>query len=195
MEKNLKEEWKKRLDMLKVKLDVGKDDLREGLEELENELNVYLGKIKNQIDGFVEDSEKAQQLKARLEEMRVQMALAQADGRDALEVESRKLRDKLHAWKWDAIDWLKEQKDEKSAKVREALDEELEFYTAQLELINVRAHLGKAEASDKWDKLKHDLSIKLQELRGKIENQAEGRWDGAKKDFAGQLRKWADRLE
>jgi hypothetical protein len=195
MEKKLKDEWKKRLDTLRAKLDLGKDDLKEGLEDLEKDLSAYLSKIKTEIDGFVEDNEKAQQMKARLEEMRVQMALAKADGREALEIETRKLRDKLHAWKWDAMDWLKEKTDEQSGRVREALDEELEFYTAQLELINVRAHLGKAEAKDKWDKLKDDLSVKLQELKAKVENQAEDRWDGAKKDFAGQLRKWADRME
>ncbi len=195
MEKKLKEEWKKRLDTLRAKLDLGKDDLKEGLEDLEKDLSAYLSKIKTEIDGLVDDNEKAQQMKARLEEMRLQMALAKADGREALEVETRKLRDKLHAWKWDAIDWLKEKTDEQSGRVREALDEELEFYTAQLELINVRAHLGKAEAKDKWDKLKDDLSVKLQELKSKVENQAEDRWDGAKKDFAGQLRKWADRME
>jgi glycyl-tRNA synthetase (class II) len=195
MEKKLKDEWKKRLDTLRAKLDLGKDDLKEGLEDLEKDLSAYLSKIKTEIDGFVEDNEKAQQMKARLEEMRLQMALAKADGREALEVETRKLRDKLHAWKWDAIDWLKEKTDEQSGRVREALDEELEFYTAQLELINVRAHLGKEEAKDKWDKLKDDLSVKLQELKAKVENQAEDRWDGAKKDFAGQLRKWADRME
>ena len=195
MDKKLKDEWKKRLDTLKTKLDLGKDDLKEGLEDLEKDLKEYLDKISKDIEGFVEDSPKAQQMKARLEEMRVKMSLAAADGREALEEESRKLRDKLHAWKWDAIDWLKDQKDEKTAKVREALDDELEFYTAQLELINVRAHLGKSEAKEKWDKLKEDLSVKLQELRSKVENQAEDRWDGAKKDFAGQLRKWADRME
>jgi glycyl-tRNA synthetase (class II) len=195
MEKKLKEDWKKRLDTLRAKLDLGKDDLKEGLEELEKDLNEFLSKIKTEIDGFVDDNEKAQQMKARLEEMRVQMALAKAEGREALEVETRKMRDKLHAWKWDAMDWLKEKTDEQSTRVREALDDELEFYTAQLELINVRAHLGKAEAKDKWDKLKGDLSTKLQDLRAKVENQAEDRWDGAKKDFAGQLRKWADRME
>jgi len=195
MEKKLKEEWKKRLDTLRAKLDLGKDDLKEGLEDLEKDLSAYLSKIKTEIDGFVEDNEKAQQMKARLEEMRVQMALAKAEGREALEMETRKLRDKLHAWKWDAMDWLKEKTDEQSSRVREALDEELEFYTAQLELINVRAHLGKAEAKDKWDKLKDDLTVKLQDLKAKVENQAEDRWDGAKKDFAGQLRKWADRME
>jgi len=195
MEKKLKDEWKKRLDTLRAKLDLGKDDLKEGLEDLEKDLSAYLSKIKTEIDGFVEDNEKAQQMKARLEEMRVQMALAKAEGREALEMETRKLRDKLHAWKWDAMDWLKEKTDEQSSRVREALDEELEFYTAQLELINVRAHLGKAEAKDKWDKLKDDLTVKLQDLKAKVENQAEDRWDGAKKDFAGQLRKWADRME
>lgn len=188
------EEWKTRLDTLKVKLELGKMDLHEGVEELEKDLRMYLAKMQTQIDALVDKNPKAKAIKARLDEMILQLNLAKAEGKDALERETRKLRDRLHAWKWDTIDWLEEKADERADKVRAALENELEFYTAQLELLNVRAHLGRSDARDKWDDLRDKLGVKLQELRSKVENKAEERWDDAKVDLANQLRKWADRL-
>lgn len=195
IEKTWVEAWKERLDTLKVKLELGKKDFREGVDDLEKDISQYLKKIKKNVDGFVDDNPKAQELKGRLEEMQVQLALAKAEGREALEKESRKLRDKLHAWKWDALDWLKDSSDKRAKAIKEALDDELEFYTAQLELLNVRAHLGKEDAEDKWEEMRKKLNVKLQELRNTVENKAEEKWDDTKKDFAVKLRKWADRLE
>lgn len=195
IEKTWIESMKERLDTLKTKLELGKKDFREGVEDLEEDLGKYMDKLKKELDEFVEDNPKAQQIAARLDEMRVQLALAKADGQEALERETRKLRDKLHAWKWDALDWLKDQSDERSKVLKEALDDELEFYTAQLELLNVRAHLAKNEAEDKWEDLRKKLNIKLQELRNKLEHQAEETYEDGKKNLAVQLRKWADRLE
>lgn len=195
IERTWVEDWKKRLDTLKVKLELGKMDLNEGVEDLERDLRDYLAKIQTNVDGLVDKSPRAKELKGRLDEMIVQLNLAKADGKEALERETRKLRDKLHAWKWDTIDWLEEKADERADKVKDALENELEFYTAQLELLNVRAHLGRSDARDKWDDLREKLGIKLQELRSKVENKAEERWDDTKHDLAIQLRKWADRLE
>jgi ElaB/YqjD/DUF883 family membrane-anchored ribosome-binding protein len=195
VEKTWIEGMKERLDTLKTKLELGKKDFREGVEDLEEDLGNYMDKLKKEIDEFVDENPQAQQIAGRLDEMRVQLALAKADGRDALERETRKLRDKLHAWKWDALDWLKDKSDERSKAIKEALDSELEFYTAQLELLNVRAHLAKNEAEDKWEELRKKLNIKLQELRNKLEDQAEETYEEGKKSLAVQLRKWADRLE
>lgn len=195
IERTWVEDWKKRLDTLKVKLELGKMDVREGVDDLEKDLRTYLSKIQTEVDSLVDKSPKAKELKGRLDEMLVQLNLAKADGQDALEKETRRLRDKLHAWKWDTIDWLEEKADERADKVKDALENELEFYTAQLELLNMRAHLGRSDARDKWDDLRDKLGIKLQELRSKVENKAEERWDDAKHDLAIQLRKWADRLE
>lgn len=189
------EEWKLRFDTLKSKLDLGKVDAREGVEELERDLKAYLGKLDEALDELMDKYPKTKELKGRLDEMRVQLNLAQAEGLDVLERETKKLRDKLHAWKWDALDWLKDQSDEHIAKVKSALDDELEFYTAQLELLNVRAHLGQKDARDNWNEMRDNLKIRLQELRSKVETKAEAQWDVTRHDLAGQLRKWADRLD
>jgi len=93
------------------------------------------------------------------------------------------------------LDWLKDVKDDKSDELREVIEDELEFYTAQLEMINVQLHLGKAEAKEKWDELKAILAHRLYSLRGRLETEAEGKWEDLKKDMAGRLRKWADRID
>ncbi len=193
-ERTWKEAWKTRLDTLRVKLELGKMDLHEGADELEKEVRAYLAKMQAQMAFLVEKNPKALELKARLDEMILQINLGKAEGRDMLERETRKLRDRLHAWKWDVLDWLAEEVDEHANNVRDALENELEFYTAQLELLNVRAHLGKNDARDTWEDLRKKLDVKLQELRNKVETKAEERWDDTKQDLATQLRKWADRL-
>ena len=190
-----KETWKERLDTLRLKLELGKMDLNEQVGILETDIKAYIAKVKSLLRGYTKKHEKAQNILARFEDIEVQIFLAKADSADALYLEIRKLRDKLHALKWDTLDWLKDVKDDKSEELKEVIEDELEFYTAQLEMINVQLHLGKAEAKEKWEELKSVLTRRLYSLRGRLETEAEGKWEDLKKDMAGRLRKWADRIE
>lgn len=195
VETNWKETWKERLDTLRLKLELGKMDLDEQVGILEDELRTYIAKVKSLLDGYTKKHEKARHLLGRFEELEVQLALGKADSVDMLYLEIRKLRDKLHALKWDVLDWLKEIKGEEVDHFKEVIDDELEFYTAQLEMINVQLHLGKTEAKEKWDELKSVMAHRLFVLRGRLESEYEGKWEELKKDMAGRLRKWADRLD
>lgn len=192
---NWKETWKERLDTLRLKLELGKMDLREEIEGLEEDIKGYFGRLKAQLKLYVKQHEKARLLVGRLEELELQLALGKADTEDLLYLEIRKLRDKMHAIKWDALDWLKEVKDENVEELKELIDDEMEFYTAQLEMINVQLHLGKAEAKEKWDELRKVMTRKLHALRGRLETEAEGKFDDLKKEMAARLRKWADRID
>ncbi len=192
---NWKETWKERLDTLRVKLELGKMDLRVEIEGLEEDLKGYFARLKAQLKLYVKHHEKARLLVGRLEELELQLALGKADGEDQLYLEIRKLRDKMHAIKWDALDWLKEVKDENVEELKELIEDEMEFYTAQLEMINVQLHLGKAEAKEKWDELRKVMTRKLHALRGRLESEAEGKYEDLKKDMAARLRKWADRID
>lgn len=190
-----KETWKERLDVLKLKLELGKMDVREELEAFESELRNYINRLENLLDNYVKDHKQAKLIKGRLEEIQVQLVLAKADTKDLLYEETKKLRDKLYAIKWDTLDWMKTLKNEKTEELKEAIEEEMEFYTAQLEMMNVQLHLGKAEAREKWDELRAILLHRLQVLRYKVEHDAGGRWGEMRKEMAMRLRKWADRIE
>ena len=79
---NWKETWKERLDTLRLKLELGKMDLHQEIEGLEDELKSYFGRLKAQLKLYVKHHEKARLLVGRLEELELQLALGKADGED-----------------------------------------------------------------------------------------------------------------
>lgn len=171
-----KEKAKKNVDNLKEKvnkaelqIDLNQEEAKDKYEEEKSEFCKIVDETIEKF-GKLKDTgrEKAKDLKTKLEELRVQLALGKADGKDEFKRQKENIDDKLDSF----VHLCKEKKDIADDKVDE-LSEDFKVkskqFRTQLDLFRVQLAIGKADAGDYVEEKKKDLKIQIHELKQKLE--------------------------
>ncbi|HKK88843.1 MAG TPA: hypothetical protein VJ917_08330 [Saprospiraceae bacterium] len=174
-------DWKAKLEHFNVQLHLGAKEAADAFEEQKKHLKDWIHTAEKQVEkSKVFSEEKTQELKTKLEELRVQAALGRAESRDALVEQQKKISHSMQHLKKDVESTLNKTK-EKESELENKLKENVEDFKTKFDLMRLRSHLAQMDAEDAWDKKKKDLSVKLQQMTHKLEKGKEAgaeKWKG-----------------
>lgn len=178
--------WKSKVEELRLQMHLGSADARDEFEEQKRKLKKWADEKGKKIDELEGEAKiKLKKLRADLEELQVQAALGRAEAKDAFADQQKQLTTKLHEIE-EELKVAYNSTEKGVVKISEEVEEELTDFKTKFELFRVQFSLGKAEAKDYWDDKKKDLSKRLTELDRKIDDmkdRAEDKWD----DFSGEM--------
>lgn len=179
-ENNKISRWKSLVDELQAQLEKGFEGARDEFEEQKKNLGTWLDSVGDKLDKAIDTgSEKALKLKASLEELRVQSALAKAETKDQIKEQHKKIAEGIHKLRHD----ISEAYDESGENVRdihEKMDDRLDDFQTRFDIFRLQLHLGEMEAEDSWEQKKQDLAEKLSHLKARLKTkrkEIEDSWD------------------
>ncbi len=160
--------WKEAIGSLseRKKLDVAESSRQ--LEILKKRLNEWLDKSNEEFEKLSEKSKaELTGLRQQLDELRVQAALARAEGRDALEEQEKKIRQAIADIEVE-LKKLMKSSDEAVRNMAEKSAHSLALLQMKLELLRLQAHLAAMEARSEWEKNEKVLKRELAEWKIKM---------------------------
>lgn len=182
------QDWMKELDDLDIHLKMDTDEVVEAFEKQKSSFQSFVSESKDKLEAKINEldlGEKGTELKTKLEELQVQLALGKAETRDAFEEQRKNLTSSLH----DATkeyDGLKEKAEGQYKELADEFNELTEKFHTKLDVLRVQFALGKADMQDEMKDKKEEIAQKLAEVRKKSEEnkeKAEDKWD----DFKGEI--------
>ena len=189
-EKNKISGWKSLVDELQAQLEHGSEEAREEFEKQKGKLSAWLNSMDEKLEKVKDKgSEKALKMKASLEELRVQSALARAETEDEIKEQQKKIAQGLHKLRHEISQTFEGSK-ENVEDLREKMDDSLNDFQTRFDLFKLQLHLGEMEAEETWEEKKQGLAEKLSHLKARLSaksDELEDKWD----EFSGEIsEKW-----
>jgi hypothetical protein len=160
------EEWKADIESLQVTLHLGKADASDEFEKQKTNLSKWLKEAKEKMTDLTE--EKANDLKAKMEELELQAALGKADGADELKKQQKNINHAIHNLKKSVKESYGKSGDKK-AEFSEFVDQKLDHFHTQFDIFRLHFHLGKKDGQEVWDEKKAEMETKLKDLNKKVD--------------------------
>ncbi len=157
--------FKKWIDELAEKLDVSDDQLAQELETDKLTLSDWVTAIREEIEE--EASEAMTELKGKLDELKLQLALGKAEAHDLAETQEANISKALADTR-ATLENMKASGEHAGHASVEKLDKGLASLSATLQtkfdIARLKASLGKAELMEEWEENKAELKGKWEEL-------------------------------
>jgi hypothetical protein len=180
------DEWKAKIEHLNVQLHLGAKEAGDIFEEQKKQLADWIHKAKKQIkDSKLISEEKTQELRTKLDELRVQAALGKAEGRDAIQEQQKKISLSMKQFR-DDVEKTISIATEKEGQLEEDLKEGINDFKTRFDLFRLRSHLAQMDAEDLWNNKRKDLSSRLHNLKVTLEKEKESgskKWKGFSKEM------------
>ncbi|MBC7383963.1 MAG: hypothetical protein H7296_13415 [Bacteroidia bacterium] len=160
-------EWHKRMEELQLQFSLGKMDAGDAFEKQKDHLRNMVVSIKEQLDtatGLAE--EKGIALKSKLEDLRLQLSLGKADGTEVFEEQKKKIEMAIH----EVYDEGKKALSTGYDQMLQLFDNGTTAFKTGLEVVKLQYALGKMEAGDEQQKVRKELSDKMNELNEQFKN-------------------------
>ncbi len=165
--------WKSLVDQLQVQLHQGAEEAKDEFENQKKNLTTWLDSVGDKLDKAKDiGSEKAQKLKASVEELRVQAALAKAETKDEIEEQQKKIAEGIHQLRHEISQTYDDSKEE-FENIHEKMDDKLDDYQTRFDLFRLQLHLGKMETEEDLEQKKKDIADKLSQLKTKLKTKGE----------------------
>ncbi|MCB0843969.1 MAG: hypothetical protein KDE26_12005 [Bacteroidetes bacterium] len=174
--------WNDELDDLHVDFSIDQEEVVEKFEKHKSSMREYLVDLANKIDEKAKGldvKDKADNVKAKIEELQVQLALGKAESQDAYEEQKKNLDKKLHEAQKE-YEKLKSEGDEKLHHLASDFHSQAEKFKTKMDVFRLHFALGTADAKDELAEKKEELKEKLAEMKKKVEEnkeKAEEKWD------------------
>lgn len=179
-------EWRASVEQLNVQMHLGAEEAKEEFEKQKKNLAHWADETRKKVGDMRDVSEeKASQLKGALEDLRVQAALGRAEGKEAIQEQQKKLASAMSSLK-KKMSGLYESSEENVKEFADRAEHKLEDYHTKLDLLRLKAYLGKEDLESNWEERKKEISRKIQALSHKIDRQkdkAEEGWDHFSKEM------------
>ncbi len=179
--------WKSEIEYLNLQMNLGAAEARDEFEKVKGKVREWTSEMNDRINEFQDDSkESLNDLRTKLDELRVQAALGRAEAEDAFEQQKKDLKHKLN----DVENESKRIYSSAEGKVKEVandISDSVERFETRFDVLWVQFNLAKADAKDYWEDKRKDLSYKIQEMSGKVDRQMdnmEEKWD----DFSSEMK-------
>ncbi|MBI3512445.1 MAG: hypothetical protein HY064_17430 [Bacteroidetes bacterium] len=148
------------IENLQVQLSLGEAEAADKYEEVKKKFNSFLHNAKAKIG--TQSRRAANDLRAEVDELQVQLSLGKADSRDKFEEQKKKISKSM-----DKLE-RKIKSAEKASGFEEELLHEIETMRIKLEVIRIHYALGQMEALEEFENKKHDLSEMLAKTKAKV---------------------------
>jgi hypothetical protein len=158
-------DWQKRLEEMQMQFSLGKMDAVDAFEKQKEHYRSMLLTFKENIDkgtGLAE--EKAAEMKAKIEQLRLQLALGKAEGMDAFEEQKKKIELAMH----ELYVANKGTMDEAYNKSLTMFDHNAEAFKTGLEIVKLQFSLAKMDAKETLEEKQKEISEKMVELNSQF---------------------------
>ncbi len=160
--------WKETVNSLTNRKNLNIEESSIQLEALKKRLTEWIDKSNEELGKLSEKSkEEVTEFRQKLDELRVQAALARAETKEALEEQEKKLRHSIAELEVE-LKKLAKSSDETIRNMAEKAAHSLELFQMRLELLRLQAHLAAMEARSEWEKNEKVLKHELAELKVKM---------------------------
>ncbi|OYU97483.1 MAG: hypothetical protein CFE21_04100 [Bacteroidetes bacterium B1(2017)] len=159
--KQLVSDWQKKLEEMQVQFSLGKMDAVDAFEKQKEQYRAALLTLKENLDkGQDLAEEKTAEMKAKMEELRLQLSLGKADGMDAFEEQKKKIELAMHEF---YVSYKATFNDAFNKSVT-MFDHNAEAFKTGLEIIKMQFSLAKMDAKDELKDKQKEISDKMIEL-------------------------------
>lgn len=180
-------QWKQKLEELKLQAALGKMEAEEAFKEGKQKSMACVDQMLSQIEDITEEGEeKAQEIRSKMEALRVQLALGKAEGKEAILSQEEQIRKKMQELNYQLSRYY-EQSKSKGKDWVESTEENLEEMKMRFDLFRLQAQLGSMEGKDLYEEKKADMQAKLHEMSSKIDsvqNKGDAKWQNFKSEIA-----------
>lgn len=153
--------WQQRLQDLQVQFSLGKMDAADAFEKQKDQMRGYLNTMKENIDKATNlTEEKATEMRARFEELRVQLALGKADGLDAFEDQRKRIETAMNEFYAAG----KRNFNEAYQRGIDLFDQNATAFKTGLEIVKLQYALAKMDAKDDVAEQQKAIGEKITEL-------------------------------
>lgn len=159
------------LEEFKLQFALGKADARVKYEELKKKFNTSLQKTLIKVK-TAQNSAKVQDLRAKLEDLQVQLTLGKAETRDAFNAQRKRILKKIESIEKSLG------AGEFTAEISARLKDELEKFKIKLEILRLQFELNRFDARKAFEARMTEFSKKLKELNAKVQKKKDSRGDG-----------------
>jgi hypothetical protein len=154
-------DWQKRLEEMQLQFTLGKMDAGDAFEGQKTHFRNMLETMKQNLDkGTDLAEEKAQELKTKLEELRVQLALGKADGMDAFEAQRLKIDHAMNEFYQTG----RKNFDETYKRSLTMFDHNAEAFKTGMDIVKLQFTLAKMEAKEEMHEKQKEIGDKMLEL-------------------------------
>jgi hypothetical protein len=159
--------WQKRLEEMQVQFSLGKMDASESFEKQKDQLRAMLVSMKENIEKGTDLAEdKATEMRTKLEELRLQLALGKADGMEAFELQRKKIELAMHEFYQTG----KQNFSGNYEKGLEMFDRQSEAFKTGLDIVKIQYNLAKMDAKEEVEEKKKELNEKIVELNNQFKS-------------------------
>lgn len=154
-------EWKARLEDMQVQFNLGKMDAADAFEKQKDNLRNLVTMLKENMDKSTDIAEEnANKLKAKLEELQVQLNLGKADSMEAFELQRKKIELALH----EVYVSSKSTFNHQFNFMLQLFDNNAQAFKTGLEVVQLQFSLMKMDVKDDADKMRKEMNHKMQEF-------------------------------
>lgn len=185
--KEIIRQWRGEVEHLNVQLNLGMKEARDEFETQKKVLHDWVVKSEEALSKLLDkNEEKLENVRAKLDHLKVQAALGKAETRDEIHHQRKQINSALHDLKLELNTFLGSSKDVVDDFIHSAEDT-LEKVHTRMDLLHLKMYLGKKEAEKEWDSKKKELNKHLHDLHHRIDEMAEEseeKWD----HFSGEMK-------
>jgi len=183
--------WQKRLEEMQLQFSLGKMDASESFEKQKDQLRGMLVSMKENIEKGTDLAEdKATEMRTKLEELRLQLALGKADGMEAFELQRKKIELAMH----DFYQTRKQNFSGNYEKGLEMFDRQSEAFKTGLDIVKIQYNLAKMDAKDEVEEKRKELNDKIVELNNQFKSIQETAMENVE-DINRQLRENFEKMK
>ena len=186
---NVKEklnDWKSQAELFKLQLLLGKKEAEVAFEEKKKEMAEWLDDVRDEIkDWQKEGKEDLSKVKAKVEDLQVQLALKKADSLDQLKANQKKLNNGFHELKYE-LNKAMEGGKENLQKWATITEDTIDQYHTRFDLFKVQLSFALEDGEDKLEEKQKELTKKIAEYKQKLEeleDKGDLKWDNFKKEI------------
>lgn len=184
---DLLDKWKSRIDNMNLQFHLGAAEAADEFENQKKNIKIWAVETSSKINGLKESGkQELNDLKMKLEELKVQASLGKSDAKDVLKSQQKNISRLLHDIEND-LERNYHSAEKKIVEFSKETDEKLQDFHSKFDMLVLQMNLGKAEAEKSWTKRKKELSVNLQEMDRKIESakeRTEEKWEDFTDDMA-----------
>ncbi len=173
IEEQLKEftnQWKSKLEEFQTQFSLGKMDATDAFEKQKDTFKNLVVSLKENLERATDSAkENITVLKAKLEELQVQLSLGKADGTEAFEEQKKKIELAMHEVFIESKKFFNTNFDH----AMQQFDNTSQLFKTGLEVLKLQFSLGKMDSKDKVDELQKAMTEKMNEMNNQFKQAQE----------------------
>ncbi len=159
--KDFANQWRAKLEELQTQFSLGKMDAVDGFEKQKDTFKKLIATFKENLDKATDAAkDNVVNLKAKLEELQVQLSLGKAEGTDAFEEQKKKIELAMQEVFIEGKKFFNTNFDH----AMQQFDNTSQIFKTGLEILKLQFELGKMDSKDKVDEFQKAMTEKMNEM-------------------------------